>query len=82
VLFSAKGRGDIAADAAFPKESQQESPMNDEKQPRAAEDQPKDRRPDKARAGGKPGKLGDTDTAPEHDPAMEKAGRREFGRDG
>jgi hypothetical protein len=37
---------------------------------------------DKSHAGSKPGRIGDTDVAPEHDPSLEKSGRREFGRDG
>jgi hypothetical protein len=56
--------------------------MTEKKQPNAAEDQAKNRQADKARAGGKPGKIGDTNVAPEHDAEMEKSGRRELGRDG
>jgi hypothetical protein len=37
---------------------------------------------DKAHQGSKPRKLGDTNAVPEHDERHEKAGRREFGRDG
>lgn len=37
---------------------------------------------DPAHGGGKPGRIGEARVAPEHDPAWEKPGRREFGRDG
>jgi hypothetical protein len=37
---------------------------------------------DAAHGGGKPGRIGEAQVAPEHDPAQEKSGRREFGRDG
>ena len=37
---------------------------------------------DAAHGGGKPGRTGEPRGAPEHDPAQEKPGRREFGRDG
>jgi len=53
-----------------------------EKKQGDAEKRDRERAPDPSHAGGKPGKIGETDVAPEHDPSMEKSGRREFGRDG
>ena len=37
---------------------------------------------DAGHGGSKPGRIGEAQIAPEHDPAQEKSGRREFGRDG
>jgi hypothetical protein len=56
--------------------------MNEKQRPNDKKEKVEGGALDKSRAGSKPGKLGKTDVAPEHDPAMEKSGRREFGRDG